>query len=841
MRIKLNKSIALLLTLILIAVSALIFAVKIATISLPKNFTEDEIQSVSDTVKAYCNQFGIPHIIAKNENDAYFMMGYFHARDRLWQMDLMRRSGRGQLSEIFGEETINVDKFFKCLRLDKIADKIYNNTDKNIRDILSSYSSGVNYFIKKNRRKLPFEFQTLEYIPKDWTPTDCMIVGKMLAYDMSTSFLTDIVMGEISEKIGVAKALTLLADYPVSGPCVTDDSIYKTNNNKSLADSVKKVSSVYEYEKGYSNSLSSVFELIKDTRKFAGISDAPGGSNSWVVKKSRENGSGVIIANDPHMQFGLPAKWYQVHLTYPQANLTGLTIPGIPFMMVGRNDYIAWGITNVMLDDCDFFFEKVDSVNSNLYYTISGVKKKFIFKADTIKIKNKEAEQYYTRFTDRSAVISDFHPISNPKKLYNFENDNSGKNFLIKYCLTYSWTGSLPSYEFKALYQLTNARDWGQFTIALNQWCAPALNFTYADTKGNMGIYPAGRIPIRKLCNPSIPNPGWLPGYDWEGTLTAEAFPKTYNPKKGFVASANNKTSRSFPTFLSHYFEVPSRAERINDILQNQKEFSVRDVQLMQADCYSPYARDLMKIALLTLNNNKKKLSDEQRAALEVMNKWDFIFSPVTVAPAIYTSFYQKFVYNTFIDELGETLYCGYVYSTYIPSMKILDMAQKYDTLWFDDVRTPWKEKLEDIVIKSFKDGVDELLAQMDENDINKCLLGKYQTIILNHTFSNDKFLKAAVTSGPYQAGGNYTTINKADAHLYDPTRIITGPSMRFIADMLDSAIYTGLPGGASGDPVSPNYTDQILLFLNSGYVRLNSTRQPSHDCKLTVIFNPAR
>ena len=231
MRIKLNKSIALLLTLILIAVSALIFAVKIATISLPKNFTEDEIQSVSDTVKAYCNQFGIPHIIAKNENDAYFMMGYFHARDRLWQMDLMRRSGRGQLSEIFGEETINVDKFFKCLRLDKIADKIYNNTDKNIRDILSSYSSGVNYFIKKNRRKLPFEFQTLEYIPKDWTPTDCMIVGKMLAYDMSTSFLTDIVMGEISEKIGVAKALTLLADYPVSGPCVTDDSIYKTNNN----------------------------------------------------------------------------------------------------------------------------------------------------------------------------------------------------------------------------------------------------------------------------------------------------------------------------------------------------------------------------------------------------------------------------------------------------------------------------------------------------------------------------------------------------------------------------------------------------------------------------------
>jgi penicillin amidase len=356
-----------------------------------------------------------------------------------------------------------------------------------------------------------------------------------------------------------------------------------------------------------------------------------------------------------------------------------------------------------------------------------------------------------------------------------------------------------------------------------------------------MGIYPVGIIPVRRESNPLIPTPSWLGNKDWQGFIYPNQLPKIYNPSKKFVASSNNKTSRNSPYYMSNYFEPSSRIERIYQIIQVQKEFSVRDVQLMQSDILSPYAQKMMQIVLPILESNINKFDNMRKQGLWVLKKWDYIFSPGAVAPSIYSSFFKNLIYETFVDELGEKLLWNYSYVTSIPSMKIYDMIVNGDTVFFDDIRTPWKEERNSIVLRSYLKAINELYQYFNDSNIFNWKFSKLQTLELNHTFSKNSFLKPSVNSGPYQIGGNFTTISKADWKIYNPYKITVGVSGRFIADMEDSVIYSSLPGGASGDPVSPNYNDQILLFLNSGYVKINSKREPTTDYKLGIEFLPKR
>jgi penicillin amidase len=799
---------------------------------VPDEYETLTTDKIKKPVKIYFNTFGIPSVKASNKHDLFFAIGYLHARDRLWQMDIFRRTARARLSEIFGVETLELDKFFKSLSFDQSIRETEKKLDKKTIQALEAYSAGINAYIEEHKDRLPFEFQALDYFPEKWQPSDCIALNKLIAFDMSVGFINDITIAEISEKTGVPKALSLVSDYPADGPCICDPDF---NPPKILkrpkpiqADSVNLPSES-------KNLISGIFAQLNNLLRNYTAANNGGGSNSVVVKSENS----VILANDPHLKLQLPSYWYQLQAISPDFNVTGMSIPGAPFFLIGRNENISWGITIMMLDDCDFFIERIDPDNENYYLTPSG-KKKFKYRADTIYIKGAEPLFFYTRLTERSAVISDNYIMKNPKYLINLEKDTTMNfKFYDKFILTFSWTGSRPSKELQALYEVNIAKNWEQFSKALNNWFTPGLNWTYADNKGNMGIKPAGLVPRRNKTNPLIPNPGWMSQYAWNGYILPEKLPFIYNPPKGFVSSSNNKTSGSYPIYISKYFEPPSRSRRIEEIIRIQKVFNIRDVQILQLDNFSYFTKELMFYILPVLEKYKTKMKDTERMALNELKQWDYIFSPAYAAPAIWNAFYKHLLYNSFGRRMSERIFRTYTFISQFPAMKMLQMVKTNDSLWFDDVKTRRKEGRDEVILKSFSQAVKELQKTQQTDDVSKWKLGKQQKLELNHLLSKIDFLKPAIDGGEYIVAGTFTSINKADWHPYDNYRISIGTSARFITDMGDSTVYFSILGGASGDPKSPNYKDQALFFINGGYIKYFLRPELNEDNELGLEIFP--
>ena len=834
-RILFRESFAIFLTLVIILIASYLFLRKITYISVPDKYESVYSNKVKANVKVFFNTFGIPSIEAQNNNDLFFTLGYIHARDRLWQMDIMRRTALARLSEIFGIETLELDKFFKSLSIPDIAQKTLKKLDKKTLESLQAYSAGINKYIEEHHGELSFEFQALSYLPEKWKPEDCIAVSKLIAFEMSIGFINDVTLAEISEKTGIRKALSLVVDYPENAPRICD---LKFNPPKKFIHPKPIINdSLENFNSTDTNLRAAVYQQLQSLLSKYIIAQNGGGSNTEVVKSSKDT-TKVLLANDPHLKLMLPSYWYQCQTISPNFNVTGLMIPGAPFFLIGRNRNIAWGITIMMLDDCDFFIEKIDPANENYYLTPTG-KKKFKYRADTIFIKGKEPLFYYTRLTERSAVISDNYIMKQPQYLINLENDSTTNySFYDKFLLTFSWTGSQATKELQALYEINTAKNWKQFTRALNNWSAPGLNWTYADKKGNMGIKPAGLVPKRNRTNPLIPNPGWLSGYSWVGFVKPSELPYIYNPKKGFVASSNNKTSRNYPRYISKYFEPPSRIERIEEIIRVQKTFSIRDAEIMQLDNYSYYARELVFHTLPILEDYASKLNKFEKKALNEIKNWDYIFSPAYSASAIWNTFYKNLLYNTFHKRMDERLFRTYTYISQFPAMKLLEIIKNNDKYWFDDPRTRITETREMIVLKSFRQAVSELRKTFNSKPVNEWKMAEQQKLELNHLLGKNKFIKPAIDGGTYIMPGTYTSINKADWHPYSDYKVSVGTSARFITDMADSTIYFSILGGNSGDPNSPNYKDQALFFINGGYIKyfLNPALNEDNTLRLEIF-----
>lgn len=828
-----NKTFAVILSIIVLAVSVLVFSFVLSNVSVQNRYTEFKSEQIDAQAEVFVNQYGIPHIVAGSEQSAYFSIGYMHAKDRLWQMDLMRRTIFGQLSELYGKGTVDLDRFFRALEIREIANATILKIDKKILRILTAYSEGINSFINLNTKRLPLEFNALDYIPEKWTPADCIALSKLMAFEMSVGFINDICIAEISEKVGVRQALSLVSRYPSDGPCVLDPDFNPEKNYSPAKDTVPKLiaSSISQLQPA----LTYIRYLLQEHN----LINPSGASNSWVVKNNKEKQSN-ILANDPHLKLEIPSRWYQAQLTYPGFNAIGLTIPGIPFFLVGRNDHIAWGLTAMMNDDCDFFIERIDESNPDYYLTPTG-KSKFIYKPDTIKVRNEEAIYYYLRKTERSAILSDCYIMKNPKYYLNLDLDTTmNSEFYNKFLLTCSWTGSEISFEAVSLYYLNHSTNWTEFNNSLKEWSSPGINWTYTDKSGNMSIRPAARIPKRNSTNPIIPNPAWLAEYLWNGFYSTHDLPYLYNPPKGFVASSNNKLSRANDILISDYFEPPSRAFRIEELVKKQQKFGIRDIQIMQGDTYSPYARELLANTISTLKSNKTVFDDIENSALQILMKWDFLFSPAYSAPSIFQAFYKHLIYNTFHDELGEKLFRTFCYNSQFPANKILDMLKTNDTIWFNNIRTKKIDTKKDIVIKSFKDAIEELALRFNNSNVYSWRFEKLQFLNLNHPFSQNNFLRPAVDGGQYRTAGHYTTINKSESRVYDDYYISNGVSARFIADMSDTIVYMGILGGASGDPQNPNYKNQTLYFLNGGYFAFAFNKLPAKDSKQLLKIVPA-
>ncbi|MFC2131920.1 penicillin acylase family protein, partial [Bacteroidota bacterium] len=829
-----------------ISLALIVFFNFLISLSLPDEFEEIQLNEVSEETKVYQNTTGIKHIIAKNESDAYFMIGFIHARDRLFQMDIKRRTAKGELSEVFGRDYLKIDKYLRTLNLKGIADSVYSFMDKGTIRLLQKYSEGINTFININWNKLPFGFSALDYSPDKWTVRDCIAIQRLFAYEQSIGFKSDLAFGSIAEKTGIDKTLELLPLNNPDASFVLDEynpDFYKDEKGLSEKSEGSKESPINQFN--FSNILSVLNqEIITIKRQDAalqaicGLNSSIPGCNAWAMKKVSNRESSALVANDFHSGLSIPSMWYQLHISYPGVNTIGFSLPGIPFILSGRNNNIAWGITNAMIDDCDYFMEKIDT-NPDFYKTSNGEKEKFIFVKDTVEVKNDENHVYYLRSTQRSPVISDFYL---PFKDISGTGIDSTSNSVImnKYVITYSWTGRNISDEMTALYKLTKAKDWSDFKNSFANWITPSLNFVFGDKKGNIGLLTAGAVPGRNEKNNMVlPNPGWLKDFEWIGLDTFGIIGSIYNPPKKYTSAANNALDRDL--IYSKYYDLNSRAGRIDELINQYQEtenyiYGNIDAQRMQMDILSNYAIELCSRVFPLIEKNTHTLTPIEKDAFQALQRWDYIFSSEHHTPAIFNMFMLKLIENIFKDELGEDGFRYYLSNPSYAYGKTLELLKHRISPWFDNSATPFKESRTYVVMMSFKQAVESLPGLYGSNKVQDWQYGLLHKIEFNNILNNYNFLDPVFSVSEIKRGGDNTTLNYTAWDYFKPFDVTSAPAMRMIADLSDSLVYLSIPGGVSEEPMNPNYSSQLHLWENGGYIQIPVSPYPKDDSQLILI-----
>ncbi len=830
MRSWLQSAIGLTITAVVLFGCFVLFAVLLATRSHPKPYQEEQA-AVRDTVRIYRNSFGIPHIVGASLDDVVFAQGVAHAQDRLWQMDVWRRVGRGTLAEVLGAEAVPVDAFMRSIDIVGIARQNIRGVDKRTRSLLEAYCRGVNTVIERNHENLPFEFDALGYTPAPWTPEDCLVVGRALAFEVSLAFWSDLVFAQIAAKRGVGAQEMFIPRSDV-GPFVLDSSSRRTDTT-----SYPRVAALLPQRLSQDEVLqiTAMSQTVRSIRERLGMTGSGYGSNCWAV---RAPDASTSLANDPHLSVSMPPKWYQIHLSSPGFNVIGMSLPGIPFVLSGRNDRIAWGFTNTMIDDVDYVLERVDPKNSNYYFDENGTRLKFRYRRDTIRIRDRADSLIDLRFTKRSCVVSDYHLLRTPSVLTKTPRTMS-TTILNRSCLTMRWTARYASDEITALLKINRSNSVNDVVAAVSTWGAPTLTFSVAAVDGSIGTVIGGFIPRRGSADPHLPIPTDKPGADWSGVVSMSSFGAVRNPSRGFVASANNPVMAIPPMYVGSIYEPSSRIQRIHELLSIYREPTARDHQVMQQDIVSPYARSMCKRLLPILRRGTARYGDIEQRALQTLAKWDGTQATLDPAATVYAVFLQRMLHNTFKDELGEQLFDDWALVSNLPLRKLDDVINDPTAQVWDDVTTPQREDLAWIAIRSFIEAVSELRERFENDDIPTWTYGQIHTVTFPHLFGDHPLMRPVMNLGPFDISGSQTTVQSSEWSIGKPYDTRVAASMRVVSMLRDSIQYSVVPGGASGQPLSAHYADQLQLWLKGGYVRLPVRPTPDVSFRLFHVFVP--
>ncbi|MEO8574820.1 MAG: penicillin acylase family protein, partial [Pyrinomonadaceae bacterium] len=549
----------------------------------------------------------IPYIEAKNDGDLYFVQGYVTAGDRLWQMDLLRRVARGETAEIFGKAALEEDKRWRRFGFAKISEESIAYLSPELRIALDAYARGVNAYIATlDDKSLPVEFRILQYRPRPWTAADSIVVGKILADALSSTWRNDLLRASLQslpkEKIADLTNQVTPYDVVLFGK---DDA-----NAKRGTQHVEFVRSADD-EKLLETS-QNLEDLRRTSLERVGLyAEELAASNNWVISGKRTADGKPLLANDPHLQASAPGIWYLTHLSTPSMRASGVTFPGVPGIVLGHNENIAWGATNVGPDVQDLYLETFDAERK--YKTPTGTAAP-VTRREEIKVRSNPLKP------DTEIVALDVVETRNGPIIL----DDGGKKYALR------WTARDPkNNEFEAFYFLNRAKDWNGFKKALQTYGGATQNFVYADVKGNIGWYAAGRIPTRKVGDGSLPYDGATSDGDWTGSIPFDELPHLYNPTEGFIVTANQRivgTSYKY-TQVSRDAAPPWRARRIYDLLKANTKVTMDDVTAVQLDVFN-----------LPLSNLAKEIVAQNGATTETvaeLKAWDGRMTPDSKAALI--------------------------------------------------------------------------------------------------------------------------------------------------------------------------------------------------------------
>jgi len=825
---------------IIVAATTLLLAIVITLIVLFNNLTKKsfysesgiyKISGITDTVRIYKDDFGVSHITAKNEEDLYFAQGYIHAQDRLFQMDLFRRVCEGRMSEIFGKETVDYDKLFRTIGINKTAEYLSVHISQKSKDLLQYYSNGVNYFVNTHSTKLPLEFDLLNYKPEEWTPVHSLMLVRLLGWELNLSWYTDYTLGEIVKKMGLDRARDFLPNYPEDAPYIIKTDSKKESQNKDTKQNTENINQNSKNFTQIENNFKFLAELGKnfyttvlDFKKLTGTEGTHIGSNSWVISGTKSENKKPILANDPHLGLTVPSKWYEIQLynTSEEKGVSGFSIPGAPGVVIGQNGVIAWGITNLMNDDSEFYILERDSTDKNKYV----YKDKSYFPDSTeesIKIKDVKEEITFTVYkTKLGPVISDLEKTN----LYSNQNFKRKDNRI----LTFKWTGYEISDEVKALYEINFSKNWNDFKSALKNFGLPASNFTYADTMGNIGYHAAGYVPIRKNSGTEYgllyPSGGEV---EWSGFINFDELPQTFNPRDSFIVTANNKPVKDYKYYISNLYEPPYRAERIETLLKSRNNFNAGEFKLMQSDIQSLQAKEYCKYIFEAFKDSLS-LSTDEKLYLKLFKNWDYSLSNFSIQASIICEFELQLYKNLYLDKLGEELFRDYLFINNVAVRNTSRILKDEKNWLFDFQNTPRKiETRDEMIKKTFHDAIESLKNKFGTADYTKWNWGEIHKVVMKHPFGDVSALSDIVNIGPYEIGGSGTTVANSEYSFIKSLNSKEfesnlGQSLKYVTDLSDMRTYFSvIPTGQSGQPLHNNYRDQSRIWLNGEYKTIST------------------
>lgn len=778
----LKNTIGIIVSLIILFIAGALLFRHVLFKSIPEYEGTKDLDNLSSTIEIYRDRYAIPYIFAGNQQDAAFALGYCHAQERMFQMDLSRRAAYGRLSEVFGAQTVTFDMMFRTIGMERTVKRELAQTDPEFMVQLKAYSAGVNAYIKEAKGKYPIEFDVLGYEPEEWKPEHSLIIGKMLGWQMNISWWTDVAFAHLAERFSEEKIRQIVPEYPADAPVIVPG--------------------------GSASPLTGLAETDRAFRSFIGYTGTHIGSNNWAVSPQRSASGKAIIANDPHLPFQAPCTWYAAVIRSNGWNCEGLTIPGLPLIIIGKNQHISWTVTNVMADDADFYTEKIDSSGRNYFFNGQWQPlKRYDY---TIAVKDSEAVNFTVKETHRGPVISNVHLLD--KVLFK-------RRIQSKSVLSMRWTGNDPSAGFVSIFRVNKAGNWSEFRNALRNYSLPGQNFVYADDKGNIGYQCAAKLPIRAIVSSTFVCSGESDQYDWKGYVPYEQMPSFFNPDSGFIATANNRTVSNYKYYISNIWEPSSRIERITEMLKGRARHSVADFRRYQMDFTSPYARTVTPYIISAFQNVRVK-DKNLRTALYLLKNWNSEMGQYSQVPAIYEVFFQHLIKNIFLDEMGSTLFNEYNFIPSIPYNTVLRMLRENNSSWFDNIKTPQRETRDDIIRKSLSQALSYLEQSLGTSP-GDWQWSKLHSVTFKHLFHGRySFIDRIVDIGPYSIGGSGTTVFNTEYFFYRPYENVLGPSMRFIFDFARPDHFDMiLTTGQSGNVLSPHYKDMTQMWLSGKYI----------------------
>jgi penicillin amidase len=807
--------------------------------SFPQTDGEIKLSGLDGPVDIYRDSMGIPHIYATTLHDLFMAQGYVHAQDRFWQMDFWRHIGSGRLAEMFGKSQAKTDAFLRTLNWRGIAEQEYAQLSPESKAILDAYAEGVNaYIADRGPVELSLEYAILtgilnrEYVIEPWTPVHSLTWAKAMAWDLRGNMGAEIERAILLKTLSPEQVDELFPPYPADHPRIVPELV--TSSILNVASSKNDVVQPSTFNISTLEQVASNLALLDP---LLGPSGAGIGSNSWAISGDLTTTGMPLLANDPHLGIQMPSIWYQVELhCRPKSEacpfaVGGFSFAGVPGVVIGHNDRIAWGFTNTGPDVMDLYVLKVDPANPN-QYEFNGAWVDFDLRTETLNVAGSEPVEVRVRVSRFGPVISDtYGPLMD-----DVEPDDNATPFKAQagielpetYAVALRWTALEPGSVFEAIWGFNKAQNWEDFRAAGRNFIVPAQNLLYADVDGNIGYQMPGHIPVRKDGDGRYPIPGWTDEYEWTGYIPFDELPFAFNPPSGYIVTANNQVPPdSYPYLVTTDWDHGFRATRIVEMVENAPgKIDSAYIQKMHGDNANLNAASLVP-ALATLNPRFEK--PNEAVAFDMLQKWDYHNDMDSQAAAVFEWFWWNLLLDTFRDDLPR----GYAPgggSRWYEVMR--NLLQKPDSAWWDDKTTLDKvETRDDLLLRAFTESVAQIEKDYGKNPAKWPAWGDLHT----STFRNGTLGQSGIAPienlfnrGPFPSAGGEGIVNATGWTVGESFQTDWLPSMRMIIDLGDlNNSLTVHTTGQSGHAYHPHYIDMADLWRNIQYYPMLWNEQP--------------